>query len=118
MKNLVSSLVHLDVLLLIQSVGVCRFVTSRYVHRLLIALARHLREHFASTRTHSVPFRMLEATLLRQSANQLVEPFLTELVVAMNSTFGSNAFFASFLRRNRKSVLERNESIENALECR
>jgi len=96
-QKLVISRVHHVVLLLIQSIGICRFVTSRHVHGLLIALAGHFGEHFLLTRTHCVLLRMLEITLFRQTTNQLVEPFLAKLVVAVNTTLGNNACFALFL---------------------
>ena len=97
MEKFVTSCVHRVVLLLIQSIGICRFVTSRHVHGLLITLARHFGEHFPSTRTHRILLRMLEITLFRQTTNQLVEPFLAELIVAVNATLGNNACFTSFL---------------------
>jgi len=91
-------------------------VPSRHVHGLLIALAGHFGEHFPSTRTHRVLLRMLEITLFRQTTNQLVEPFLAKLIVVVNATLGNNACFASFLRRNRNTVLDQNKSFDNVFD--
>ena len=69
----------------------------RYGDRLLITLCRHFGEHFTLTRSHGVPFRMLELALNRQTVNQLIETVFSKLVVGVHSDLGSDAGLAAFL---------------------